>query len=128
MPASTDTVQKLNPSIAITSKEQILSRYLDIFEGISRFPSLPYHIQVDPNITPKQTPCRPVPIDLKEAFKKEIDKMLQATIIKPVKEATPWINSFILIEGKDKSGNLKLCICLDLTNLNKAIICETIPF
>ena len=54
--------------------------------------------------------------------------MFQAGIIKPVKEATPWINSFILIEGKDKSGNLKLCICLDLTNPNKAIIHEQYHF
>ena len=66
----------------ITSKEQILSKYLDVFEGISRFPSFPYHIQVNLNVMPKQTPCRPVPIHLKEAFKKEIDEMLQASVIK----------------------------------------------
>ena len=54
--------------------------------------------------------------------------MLQAGIIKPVKEATPWINSFILVEGKDKSGNPKLCLCLDLTNLNKAIVHELYYF
>ena len=57
-----------------------------------------------------------MPIHLNEAFKKEIDKMLQVGIIKPVKEATPWINSFILMEGKDKLGNLKLHICLNLMN------------
>ena len=54
--------------------------------------------------------------------------MLQAAIIKPVKEATPWINSFILVKGKDKSGNPKLCICLDWTNLNKAIVHEPYHF
>ena len=47
---SRNTVQKLNPSIVITSKEQILSKYLDIFEGIGRFPGLPYHIKVNVNI------------------------------------------------------------------------------
>ena len=78
---------------------------------MGKFPSFAYPIQVDLNIMLKQTLCRPVPIHLKEAFKKEIDEMLQAGIIKPVKEATLWINSFILVEGKDKSGNLKLCIC-----------------
>ena len=128
MSASMKTVQKPNPGIAITSKEQILSKYLETFEGIGRFPSSPYHIQVNLNITLKQTPCRPVPIHLKEAFQKEIDKMLQAGVIKPVKEATQWINSFILIEGKDKSGNPKLCTCLDLMNLNKAIIHEPYHF
>ena len=128
MSTSSNRVKKLNPSIAITSKEQILSKYPNIFKGIGRFPSLPYHIQVNLNITLKQTPYRPVPIHLKETFKKEIDKMLQVGIIKPVKEATLWISSFILIKGKDKSGNLKLCICLDLTNLNKAVIHEPYHF
>ena len=69
-----------------------------------------------------------MPIHLKEDFKKEIDKMLQAGIIKPVKEASPWINSFILIKGKDKLGNPKLHMCLDLTNLNKATACEPYHF
>ena len=80
------------------------------------------------NIAPKQTLCRPILIHLKQAFKKEIDKMLQASVIRPVTEATPWINSFVLVEGKDKSGNPKLCICLDPTNLNKAVICEPYHF
>ena len=106
----------------VTSKEQILSSYPDIFEGVGRFPGDPYHIQVDPYITPKETPCRPVPVHLKEAFKKKVDKILKAGISKAVQEATPWINSFMLVEGKDKLGNLKLHIWLNPTNLNKAIV------
>ena len=51
----------------VTSKEQILSSYPDIFEGISRFLGPLYHIQIDPNITLKQTPCRPVPVHLKKS-------------------------------------------------------------
>ena len=69
-----------------------------------------------------------MPIHLKESFKKEIDKLLQAGVLKPVTEATPWINSFVLVESKDKSGNLKLHIYLDSTNLNKAIIHEPYHF
>ena len=42
--------------------------------------------------------------------------------------ATPWIDSFVLVEGKDKSGNIKLRICLDPTNLNKAIVREPYHF
>ena len=125
---SRNTVQKQDSVIMITSKEQILSKCPDIFEGISRFPGLPYHIQVDMNITLKQALCRLVVIHLKEAFKKEINKMLQASVIRPVTEATLWINSFILVEGKDKSGNLKLCIGLDPMNLNEAVICEPYHF
>ena len=69
-----------------------------------------------------QTPYRPIPVHLKEAFQQEIEKMLKVGILKPVHEATPWINSFVPVEGNDKLDNLKLRICLDLTNLNKVIV------
>ena len=108
----------------VKTKRQIKELYPELFEGIGRFPGEPYHIHSDPSVTPKQTPCKSIPVHLKETFKQEIDKMLKAGVIKPVHEATPWINSFVLVETKDKStGKPKLCICLDPPNLNKAIIC-----
>ena len=108
MPRQKHAVPKL-----VTSKEQILCEYPDVLEGIGSFPGPPYHIQIDPSVTPEQTPCHPIPVHIKEVFKQEVDKMLQAGVLKPVHEATPWINSFVLVESKDKLGNLKLCICLD---------------
>ena len=54
--------------------------------------------------------------------------MLQAGVHAPVYEATPWINSFLLVESKDKLGKLKLCICFDPTNLNKVITREPYHF
>ena len=49
--------------------------------------------------------------------------MLTVRVIKPVYAVTPCINSFILVESTDEStGKPKLCICLDPTNLNKAVI------
>ena len=81
-----------------------------------------------PYITSKQTPCRPIVVVLKEAFKQEIDKMLKAGVLKPIHEANPWTNRFVVVEVKDKIGNLKLRICLDPTNLNKAIVREPYHF
>ena len=74
-------------------------------------PGLPYHIQLDPSITPKQKPCRPILVHLEKVYQQEIDKMLKVEVLKPVHEATPWINSFVLVEEKDKTSNLKLRIC-----------------
>ena len=54
--------------------------------------------------------------------------MLQVGVLKLVNQAIPWINSFVLVEGKDKQGNLKLRICLDPTNLNKASVQEPYHF
>ena len=127
-PLHAPEIKQHRPYKNITSKDLIMKQYLDVFEGIGKFLGPPYTIHLDPSIQTKQTPCRPVPIHLKETFKQEIDKMLQASVLKPVTEATPWINSFVLVESKDKAGNHKLRICLDLTNLNKAMIREPYHF
>ena len=119
---------KSKPHTLITNQKQILQDYPDVSEGIGKFLGPPYHIQVDPTITLKQTPCRPIPIHLKDAFQTEINQMLQASVLLPVNEATPWINSFVLIEKRDNHGQIKLRICLDPTNLNKAVTREPYHF
>ena len=98
-----------------------MARFPDVFQGVGKFSGEPYKIQLDPKVSPKQIPCRPVPIHLNQAFKAEIDKMLKPAVLKPVHEATPWINSFILVEGNDQHGQPKLCICLDPTNLKRLL-------
>ena len=105
-----------------------MTRFPDVFEGIGKFLGMPYEIQLDPKVPPTQTPCRPIMIHLKDAFKQEIDRMLNTGVLKLVQEATPWINSFVLIKGLDKQGKPKLHICLDPTNLNKTIIREPYHF
>ena len=69
--------KKVFPKL-VTSKEQILSYYPDVFGGIGRCPGPPYHIQLDSIVTPKQTPCHPIPVQLKEAIQQEVNKMLQS--------------------------------------------------
>ena len=123
VPSTTTTESKL-----VTSHDQIMHEFPDVFEGIGKFPGPPYHIYIDPNVMPKQTPCRPIPLHLKEAFQQEISKMLEARVIIPITEATPWINSFVLVESKNNEGQLKLRICLDPTNLNKAVTKELYHF
>ena len=64
-------VKEKGPKL-ITSKEMIMHEYPDVFQGIGKFPGPDYHIQIDPSVPPKQTPCRPIPIHLKAQFQQEI--------------------------------------------------------
>ena len=54
--------------------------------------------------------------------------MLQAGILKLVHQATPWINSVVLVKWKDKLGKFMFRICLDPTNLNNTIVHESHHF
>ena len=54
--------------------------YPEVCDGIGCFPGPTYYIHVDPSITHKQTPCQPVPVQLKEPFKHKIDDVLQCKL------------------------------------------------
>ena len=108
------------PKQPLTSLDEIKVHYKDIFKGISMFPRKPYHINTDPSIPPKQLPCRPVPVHQQDEFKKQLNEMLDAGVITEVHEATPWINSFVIVETV-KDGKKKLRICLDPKPLNKCV-------
>ena len=62
---------KSKQPILITHQKQILHEYPDVFKGIGKFPGPSYHIQVNPKVTLKQMPCRPILIHLKDVFQEE---------------------------------------------------------
>ena len=70
--AQVPAVKEKGPKL-ITSKEMIMHEYPDVFQGIGKFLGPDYHIQLDPSIPPKQTPCQPIPIHLKDQFQQEIN-------------------------------------------------------
>ena len=69
-----------------TSKEQILSYYPDILRGWADMARFPYSRQLDPSVTPKQTPWCPIPVHLKGDFQQKINKMLQVGVLKLYKK------------------------------------------
>ena len=87
-PVTVLDAKQLVPKLVTISK-QILHSYPDVFEGIGCFAGPPYHIHLDESINPKQTPCRPILVHLKEAFQQEIDKMLKAGVLKTAHEVMP---------------------------------------
>ncbi len=119
---ATQNVNNVTTSSAIplvTQKEDIKKHFPDCLNGLGTFPGDPYHINVDPKVPPVRVPCRKVDIHLEKQFKEQLSGMLDSGVIVPQNDPTPWINSFVIVEAKDK-----IRICLDPTNLNKAVIRE----
>ena len=75
-----------------------------------------YNIRVDPTVKPATYVRRKVPIKSKKAIDKEIEEEI---IIEQV-EPTPWVSSVTF----PMKLNGEVRVCLDPSNLNKAIIRE----
>ena len=62
-------------------------------------------------------------MELKDKFKAKLDEMAQRGIIFKVEEPTPWVNSVVT----EVKPNGELRVCLDPTDLNKAVLREYHP-
>ena len=79
---SIDTVQQTP-----LTKDAILETYSDLFQGIGTFPGDPYKFNLKKDAKPARHAPRKVPIHLKEAFREEIDNLVEQGILEPVDSA-----------------------------------------
>ena len=79
-----------------------------------------YNIRVDPTVKPATHARRKVPIESKEAIDRELDYLIEEEIITEQVEPTPWVSSVTF----PRKPNGEVRVCLDPSNLNKAIIRE----
>ena len=79
-----------------------------------------YNIRVDPTVKPATHARRKAPIESKEAIDKELDYLIEEEIITEQVEPTPWVSSVTFT----RKPNREVRVCLDPSNLNKAIIRE----
>ena len=97
-------------------KEEVFQNCAQVFIGLRRLEK-PYHIEIDPTVSPVINPPRTIPCALRERVKAELDDMEKLGVICKVEEPTDWVNSMAIAEKPD--GSLR--ICLDPRHLNKAI-------
>ena len=105
----------------LTSAEELVLKFSDVFERpVGTFPGT-VHLEVEPDVQPVIIPSRRIPTALKETFREELNKLVAEEIIKPVEQPTPWVSS--LVVTTKKSGALRICV--DPRPLNKALKRET---
>ena len=79
-----------------------------------------YNIRVDPTVKPATHARRKVPIESKEAIDKDLDYLIEEEIITEQVEPTRWVSSVTF----PMKLNGEVRVCLDPSNLNKAITRE----
>ncbi|CAC5386295.1 unnamed protein product [Mytilus coruscus] len=94
----------------LLTKEKVISDYGDIFKGLGTLPKT-HHIEVDPLI-----PSEVHPAALRDQVQTELDRMEMLSVIGKQDELTNWVHSVVVVR---KPG--KLCVCIDLKDLNCAI-------
>ncbi|XP_065177704.1 uncharacterized protein K02A2.6-like [Sycon ciliatum] len=80
----------------------------------------PVSITVKPDAVPVALPARRPPFSIKYEIETELQRLVDADIIKPVKEAAAWVSPTVPV--RKPSGKLRLCI--DHRQLNKNVVRE----
>ena len=106
-------------TVSCKTVEDLKKLYPNSFDRLGSLKGA-YNIRVDPTVKPVTHARRKVPIESKEAIDKELDYLIEKEIITEQVEPTPWVSSVTF----PRKPNGEVRVCLDPSNLNKAIIRE----
>ena len=106
-------------TVSCKTAEDLKKLYPNSFDRLGSLKGA-YNIRVDPTVKPVTHARRKVPIESKEAIDKELDYLIEEEIITEQVEPTPWVSSVTF----PRKPNGEVRVCLDPSNLNKAIIRE----
>lgn len=101
---------------SLMSKDQILSLYVHVFEGLGQFPTS-HRIILKADAVPHVQPIRRIPHALHSRVKDKLESLEKLGIIRKVEKPTEWLNPLVIIEKK----NSDLRLCLDPKYLNDVI-------
>ena len=106
-------------TVSCKTVEDLKKLYPNSFDRLGSLKGA-YNIKVDPTVKPVTHARRKVPIESKEAIDKELNYLIEEEIITEQVEPTPWVSSVTF----PRKPNREVRVCLDPSNLNKAIIRE----
>ena len=106
-------------TVSCKTVEDLKKLYPNSFDRLGSLKGA-YNIRIDPSVKPAMHARRKVPIQSKEAIDRELDYLIEEEIIKEQVEPTPWVSSVTF--PRKPNGDVR--VCLDPSNLNKAIIRE----
>ena len=106
-------------TVSCKTVEDLKKLYPNSFDRLGSLKGA-YNIRIDPTVKPVTHARRKVPIESKEAIDKELDYLIEEEIITEQVEPTPWVSSVTF--PRKPNGDVR--VCLDPSNLNKAIIRE----
>ena len=106
-----------------TTNADIMDEFKDVFSGLGKLKGVVHQIQLKEGARPVIQPPRRVPVALRKPLREELDRMVNLDVIEKIEGPTDWVNSLVIVMKKNK----KLRICLDPSDLNKAIRREHYP-
>ena len=95
----------------------VSEKYADLFDNKIGCIDTKVKLVLDKDVKPKISPFRRIPFSIRDDLKRELDRMQEREIIKPIEEPTEWVSNIVIV--KKNNGNLR--ICLDPQQLNRAI-------
>lgn len=91
-----------------------------LFKGLGEIKNFVYDMKLKKDARPTVEHVRRIPVHVQDAFKNELQRMVDMHVIEEVTEPTEWVNAVVTV----KKPNGKIRICLDPKNLNDNVLRE----
>lgn len=98
-------VVNADAATSVNSMDSIVQHFTDVFRGFGTLP-FTYEIQLKKGAQPVVHAPQRVPAPLRDALKKELERMTNLGVIRKVEEPTDWVNSMVVTKKKNGVENM----------------------
>ena len=114
-------------TVDVDSVSEYRAKYSEMFQGLGELRDYQYTIKLRDDASPVAlTVPRRVPYPLLPKVKAELDRMVEQGVISKVERPTDWCSGLV-VHVVPKANKTDVRLCVDLTQLNKAVKREFHP-
>ena len=106
-----DNLLRVHAASPMLSNQEVFENDIGLLPG-------KHHLKTDETIQPTVMANHRIPISLRPALKKELDRLTDLGVLMPMTEPTPWVSQMVIVQKPN--GGLRLCI--DPRELNRALL------
>ncbi len=99
-----------NQPAEISTVNQLLEEYKDLFQGIGKLKDLQVKLHIDESVKPAAQPHRRIPFHIRKKVEQELEKLEKQGIIEKVSGPTPWVSPIVVTPKPKNPDSVRICV------------------
>nr|XP_033948146.1 uncharacterized protein K02A2.6-like [Pseudochaenichthys georgianus] len=100
----------------ISSPNQLLHEYQDIFQGIGKLKDFQVKLHIDESVQPVTQPHRRIPFHMRKRVESELNQLQEKGVIERISGPTPWVSPIVATPKPKNSDKVRICVDMRLPN------------
>ena len=109
-------VNSMSTEMPISSPNQLLHEYQDIFQGIGKLKDFQVKLHIDESVQHVTQPHRRIPFHMRKRVESELNQLQEKGVIERISGPLPWVSPIVATPKPKNPDKVRICVDMRLPN------------